>query len=132
MEYILKEINVEFEEDALLLIAKAAEGGMRDGLSILDQALSFHDNQILTEDIQQITGSVTQDLLEDYFESLAEKDTKNAFRFTSKSPRRRKRCGTVCGRCDLIWTRFIAFSKTHKKIIAHCLKLRSLVKDLKH
>src|SRR5690625_2208236 len=78
MEYILKEINVEFEEDALLLIAKAAEGGMRDGLSILDQALSFHDNQILTEDIQQITGSVTQDLLEDYFESLAEKDTKNA------------------------------------------------------
>ncbi len=76
MEYILEEINVEFEEDALLLIAKAAEGGMRDGLSILDQALSFHDNQILTEDIQQITGSVTQDLLEDYFESLAEKDTK--------------------------------------------------------
>lgn len=78
MEYILKEINVEFEEDALLLIAKAAEGGMRDGLSILDQALSFHDNQILTEDIQQITGSVTQDLLESYFESLAGKDTKNA------------------------------------------------------
>src|SRR5699024_546696 len=78
MEYILKEIDVDFEEDALLLIAKAAEGGMRDGLSILDQALSFHDHQILTEDIQQITGSVTQDLLEEYFESLAEKDTKNA------------------------------------------------------
>src|SRR5699024_3079151 len=45
---------------------------------ILDQALSFHDHQILTEDIQQITGSVTQDLLEDYFKSLTEKNTKNA------------------------------------------------------
>ena len=78
MEYILKEMNVEFEEDALLLIAKAAEGGMRDGLSILDQALSFHDHQILTEDIQQITGSVTQELLENYFDSLNEKNTKNA------------------------------------------------------
>lgn len=78
MEYILKEIDVDFEEDALLLIAKAAEGGMRDGLSILDQALSFHDHQLLTEDIQQITGSVTQDLLEEYFESLAEKNTKKA------------------------------------------------------
>lgn len=78
MEYILEEMNVDFEEDALLLIAKAAEGGMRDGLSILDQALSFHDHQILTEDIQQITGSVTQDLLEDYFKSLTEKNTKNA------------------------------------------------------
>ena len=78
MEYILEEMNVDFEEDALLLIAKAAEGGMRDGLSILDQALSFHDHQILTEDIQQITGSVTQDLLEGYFKSLTEKNTKNA------------------------------------------------------
>src|SRR5690625_48046 len=78
MEYILNEMQVEYEEDALLLIAKAAEGGMRDGLSILDQALSFHDNQIFTEDIQRITGSVTQDLLEQYFESLAQKNTKDA------------------------------------------------------
>lgn len=78
MEFILNEMNVEYEEDALLLIAKAAEGGMRDGLSILDQALSFHDNQILTDDIQNITGSVTQDLLEEYFESLHAKDAKTA------------------------------------------------------
>ena len=78
MEFILNEMNVEYEEDALLLIAKAAEGGMRDGLSILDQALSFHDNQILTDDIQNITGSVTQDLLEEYFESLHARDAKTA------------------------------------------------------
>lgn len=78
MEYILDEMSITFEEDALLLIAKAAEGGMRDGLSILDQALSFHDNQILTEDIQRITGSVTQDLLEYYFKSLASENTKEA------------------------------------------------------
>src|SRR5690625_379088 len=48
MEYILKEINVEFEEDALLLIAKDEEGGMREGLSILEQEISLHDTQILT------------------------------------------------------------------------------------
>lgn len=78
MEYILEEQGIEYEEDALLLIAKAAEGGMRDGLSILDQALSFHDDKILTEDIQKNTGSVTQDLLEDYLEALTEKDTKVA------------------------------------------------------
>ncbi len=78
MEYILNEINVNYEQDALLLIAKAAEGGMRDGLSILDQALSYQDREILTKDIQLITGSVTQELLEEYFESLANKDTKTA------------------------------------------------------
>lgn len=78
MEYILGEMDVKYEEDALLLIAKAAEGGMRDGLSILDQALSFRDKEIVTEDIQLITGSVTQDLLERYIEALAGKDTKTA------------------------------------------------------
>lgn len=78
MEYILNSRDIAYDEDALLLIAKAAEGGMRDGLSILDQALSFHEDKILTEDIQKITGSVTQDLLEDYLEALSERDTKSA------------------------------------------------------
>ena len=78
MEYILTETEVNYEEDALLLIAKAAEGGMRDALSILDQALSFQDEEILTEDIQLITGSVTQELLEEYLQALATKDTKTA------------------------------------------------------
>ncbi len=77
MEYILDEKGVEYDEDALLLIAKAAEGGMRDGLSILDQALSFHEDKILTEDIQKITGSVTQDMLENYLSSLSKRDTKS-------------------------------------------------------
>jgi len=78
MEYILEEMDVAYEEEALLLIAKAAEGGMRDGLSILDQALSFHDEKILTDDIQRITGSVTQELLEQYLEALTTKNTKDA------------------------------------------------------
>lgn len=77
MEYILDQNGVSYDEDALLLIAKAAEGGMRDGLSILDQALSFHEDKILTEDIQKITGSVTQDMLENYLASLAQRDTKS-------------------------------------------------------
>ena len=78
MEYILEETDVDYEEDALLLIAKAAEGGMRDALSILDQALSFQDEKVITEDIQMITGSVTQELLEQYFEALVDQDTKTA------------------------------------------------------
>lgn len=76
MEYILDEMGVDHEEDALLLIAKAAEGGMRDALSILDQALSFSEGRIKIDDIQRITGSVTQDLLENYLDSLSGRDTK--------------------------------------------------------
>lgn len=78
MQYILTKTEVSYEEDALLLIAKAAEGGMRDALSILDQALSFQDKEILTKDIQMITGSVTQELLEGYITALANQNTKVA------------------------------------------------------
>lgn len=78
MEYILTKTEMNYEKDALLLIAKAAEGGMRDALSILDQALSFQEEEILTKDIQMITGSVTQELLEGYIAALATQNTKTA------------------------------------------------------
>src|SRR5699024_1257916 len=53
MKDISDVMNVDFEEDALLLIAKAAERGMVDALSNIDLALSSLDQQILTQDIQQ-------------------------------------------------------------------------------
>ena len=46
MEYILKQKQFEYDEKALNVIARAAEGGMRDALSILDQVLSFGDNKV--------------------------------------------------------------------------------------
>lgn len=67
MKYILDQKNVEYEEKALWVIANAAEGGMRDALSILDQVLSFSDNQVKLADALTVTGSVTKQLLEKYF-----------------------------------------------------------------
>lgn len=70
MRYILKEKNVEYEKDALTTIAKAAEGGMRDALSILDQALSFAEGKLVAEDAMRITGSITQELLVGYLKAV--------------------------------------------------------------
>ncbi len=70
MRYILTQKEVDYDEDALQTIAKAAEGGMRDALSILDQALSFSEGALQTEDAMRITGSITQELLEGYIEAL--------------------------------------------------------------
>lgn len=70
MRFILEEEQVEYDEDALLVIAKAAEGGMRDALSILDQALSFADGKLIAEDAMRITGSMTQELLLGYLEAI--------------------------------------------------------------
>ena len=66
MAYILKEISVDYEEQALYVIARAAEGGMRDALSILDQTISFSEDKVTLADAMQVTGSLTYEMMDDY------------------------------------------------------------------
>lgn len=75
MEYILGQENVGFEEDSLRVIARAAEGGMRDALSILDQAISFGDDVVTMENAMAVTGSLTQDRLIEFFKSIIDHNT---------------------------------------------------------
>ncbi|MBM7635203.1 DNA polymerase III subunit gamma/tau [Geomicrobium sediminis] len=79
MSYILEQVEAECEEDALHLISRVAEGGMRDALSLLDQALSFsEDNTIRTEDVLAITGAVSQGFLADAVEAIIDGDAEKA------------------------------------------------------
>ncbi|WP_423188585.1 DNA polymerase III subunit gamma/tau [Alkalibacterium sp. f15] len=75
MTYILNEKHIEFDPDALMSIAKAAEGGMRDALSILDQVISFSDGIVNLDDTLKITGSITQELMIDYLTAALNHDT---------------------------------------------------------
>ena len=73
MEYILQQKDFTYDEAALKVIAKAAEGGMRDALSILDQVLSFGDNQVTLDNALLVTGSVTRDNLTKYLHQVVAK-----------------------------------------------------------
>ncbi|MCA9765629.1 MAG: DNA polymerase III subunit gamma/tau [Carnobacterium sp.] len=76
LRYILTQEKIEFEEASLPIIARAAEGGMRDALSMLDQAISFGDDTVTIEDVMSVTGSLTQELMLTYFEAVVTHDTK--------------------------------------------------------
>jgi len=78
MVYILDQKKVTYDEKALRVIAQAAEGGMRDALSILDQVISFGDNTVTLEDALTVTGSVTKKLIADYMEEVTTHVTKPA------------------------------------------------------
>lgn len=67
LEYILKDKQVPYDEQGLKLIAQAAEGGMRDALSILDQALSLDNKRLTLDNAIQVTGTVDKKQLEAYF-----------------------------------------------------------------
>lgn len=53
---VLKSENIPFEEKAVEEIARMAEGGMRDALSLLEQCLAYNPNELKLEDIQNIFG----------------------------------------------------------------------------
>ncbi|WP_438477997.1 DNA polymerase III subunit gamma/tau [Streptococcus pluranimalium] len=76
MASVLDEESVPYDKDALTLIARRAEGGMRDALSILDQALSLSTDQGVSREIaEEITGSISLASLDAYVESLMISDT---------------------------------------------------------
>lgn len=78
MKLIVEETNVQCDDKALHIIARAAEGGMRDALSLLDQAISFSEEAVTTEDALTVTGSVSQSLLNQLANSLIEKNVASA------------------------------------------------------
>jgi len=72
---VLNEESVEFDEKALDVIAKSAEGGMRDALSLLDQALSFSDGKLEEKAALLVTGSIADEALLAYVTALAASDS---------------------------------------------------------
>ncbi|GAA3614604.1 DNA polymerase III subunit gamma/tau [Secundilactobacillus similis DSM 23365 = JCM 2765] len=78
MTYILNEKQVDYDEEALKVIAKASEGGMRDALSILDQVISFGDDSVTLENALLVTGAVRKQLLVDYLTAVMHNETQQA------------------------------------------------------
>ncbi|MDQ0221418.1 DNA polymerase III subunit gamma/tau [Peribacillus cavernae] len=77
MAQIATETGVVFDDQAMHIIARAAEGGMRDALSLLDQAISFSEDEVTVEDALTVTGSVSQAFLSRLAKALYEKDVTN-------------------------------------------------------
>lgn len=67
MQYILEQKGVTYDEQALWVVANAAEGGMRDALSILDQVISYGNNHVDVANALLVTGSITRKLLMQYY-----------------------------------------------------------------
>ena len=77
--HILEKENISSEPEAVEIIARRAEGGMRDALSILDQALSLTQGNALTTAIsEEITGTISLSALDDYVAALSQQDVPKA------------------------------------------------------
>lgn len=79
LAFILDKEGIDFDQEALEIIARRAEGGMRDALSILDQALSLtRHHRVEVSIAEEITGSISLKALDDYVAHIREKDASAA------------------------------------------------------
>ena len=77
---VAKKEGVEIEPEALGIIARAAEGSVRDSLSLLDQAIAHAAGAVRADDVRQMLGLADRARVIDLFESLVRGDIAGAFR----------------------------------------------------
>jgi len=74
LKKILTELEIEFEAEVPELVAKLAAGGLRDALSMIDQAIAYKTETIKIADIHDLNGSVAKEALEEIVECIATSD----------------------------------------------------------
>lgn len=80
LQHVLTEENVEHNVTALQLIAEAADGSMRDALSLLDQALAFGGGVIKELEVRDMLGSVSRDKVIGLITALLQRDASQAMK----------------------------------------------------
>jgi DNA polymerase III subunit gamma/tau len=81
---VLREEGVEADDDALMPIARRAEGGMRDALSLMDQVLSFAEGRVTGEDVRRVLGLVGEELYLELFDIVADRRHAAVFHFVQR------------------------------------------------
>jgi DNA polymerase-3 subunit gamma/tau len=76
---VAKAENVQVEDDALHLIARSANGGMRDALSLLDQVLSFGEGPVTVARVREVLGLIPDELYGEMLRTIAERDPAGVF-----------------------------------------------------
>src|SRR5690606_20728226 len=84
LKTVLAAEGVDAEDAALTAIARRAEGGMRDALSLTDQVLSLAGGTIAADDVVRVLGIVSDELYLDLFRLIADRQVGEIFRFVQR------------------------------------------------
>lgn len=88
--------GVQVDDDTLMLIAREAEGSMRDAQSLLDQAISYGEKEITGEDLLTLLGIADRKVLFDLSGAIFQKDAKGCLAFIDELYKRGYDLGQFC------------------------------------
>jgi DNA polymerase-3 subunit gamma/tau len=78
LKYIAEKENLKIEDGALSVLARMAEGSMRDALSLLEQARAYCGEDIRDKDVRELLGVVPEDALNELVQAIAEQSAERA------------------------------------------------------
>ncbi|MDH3976231.1 MAG: DNA polymerase III subunit gamma/tau [Deltaproteobacteria bacterium] len=81
---IVSEEGVEISEKSLMVIAREADGGMRDAQSLLDQVISFSGRKVSDEDVIDVLGVIDMALVQEAASAIIEKDCRKALQVVER------------------------------------------------
>ncbi len=96
LQQILESQGAQWEEGALRLVARAAEGSMRDALSVLDLCLAYGDGKVLEADVREILGAAPSEIMHELFNAIAARDIRTILNITKECSERGKDMGELC------------------------------------
>ena len=80
LRHVMSQDQIVIEERSLMALARASEGSMRDGLSLLDQAVAFGGKTILHTDLEALLGAVPQELVRAMIQAITAQESAAALR----------------------------------------------------
>ena len=80
LRHVVNQDQIVIEERSLMALARASEGSMRDGLSLLDQAVAFGGKTIVHTDLEALLGGVPQELVRAMIQALTVQESAAALR----------------------------------------------------
>jgi DNA polymerase-3 subunit gamma/tau len=80
LRHVVNQDKIVIEERSLMALARASEGSMRDGLSLLDQAVAFGGKTIVHTDLEALLGAVPQELVRAMIQAITAQESAAALR----------------------------------------------------
>jgi DNA polymerase-3 subunit gamma/tau len=84
LAHVVAAERLQADDDALHLIAKSADGGMRDALSLLDQVLSFGEGPVTATRVRDVLGLISDENYGEMLRCIVERDTAGVFRLVER------------------------------------------------
>jgi DNA polymerase-3 subunit gamma/tau len=84
IEKIAKQEKLKIEPGAVAVLARAAQGSVRDGLSLLEQAIAYSEDTITDANVRELLGVVAESVLDDLVNAISEQSTQKALALVHK------------------------------------------------